>query len=489
MRKSYYFLILIIGCIAEKEKQVFQYTPFSQSVVHLIFANNPADTLSIEASAVTNIPLGYNESKTLSVDKAGEYYVDIEIDRPAKSFLKIGDNQYNIFVFPEDTTHINIATVEGGFELSFSGRGKDISKYYLDKKKSLGYTDIRYPLNKSLSSKSTYKLLKQSADSVINRELLFLEKFKSSNRLPEWFLDYEHSEIVYSGAGYKTSMPKANEMMKYFKDTLSNDYYDFLSHIEVDNSKAILSSHYFWFLDEYFARSLPVSENNQLVGFSRMNKFMSHKLNQSKEQLSGDVKEAYHKYNFSSMIKFYADSLAIDSIAKVFEISDYKELVRIAGIRSRSEMEMLNINKGDTIPEFVLSNSLDSLISIRSFQDIILYLNFWATWCGPCIQNIPELNKLIAQYEKNSHVNFLNICLDCERDKWLTSIAKYKLKGVNLIAEGNWNSKLRSYFNIKGIPHYTIINKGNILFENFTDKAPMVQGKLDSLLTPHYSKL
>lgn len=285
------------------------------------------------------------------------------------------------------------------------------------------------------------------------------------------------------GAGYKTQMPHTNEILKYFKDNLPNDYYDFLSYIEINNSRAILSSHYFWFLDAYFDRNLTVSETNQLAGFSRINKFMSHKLNQSKDQLSGEAKELYHKYNFSSMIKFYADSLAIDSVAKAFDVSDYKELVRIAGIRSRNEIAMLNINKGDTIPDFVLSNSLDSLISIRSFQDQILYLNFWATWCGPCIQNMPELNKLIGQYEKNSHVKFLNICVESERDKWLASLDKYKLKGENLMAEGNWNSKLRAYFNIKGIPHYVIINKGNILSENATDKAPKVQEKIDAMLT------
>jgi thiol-disulfide isomerase/thioredoxin len=483
MRKVYFLLVFIIGCTPEKDKDPLTYTPFSKSVVHVSFSQDPTDTLNISAIITTNIPKDGYLSNEVAANKAGNYYLDLEIDRPTKISLNLGDEQHNVFLFPNDTTHITVNTTKDEIGLSFYGRAKIINEYYQEKKTTLGYTDIRYSLIKSLSSKSTFKLLKQSMDSVINRELSFLEKYTSRADLPEWFLDYEQSEITYAGGGSKTAMPHANEMMKYFKDTLPSDYYDFLSNIQVDNSKAILSSHYFWFLDDYFARSLPISETNQLTGFSRINKFMSHTLDQSKDQLSGEVKELYHKSNFSLMIKFYADSLAIDSLAKAFQISDYKELVRIAGVRSRNEMEMMNMNKGDTIPEFVLSNSLDSLISIRSFQDQILYLNFWATWCAPCIQNMPELNKLIAQYDKNPRVKFLNIGLESERHKWLASIEKHKLKGVNLMAEGNWNSKLRSYFNIKGIPHYVIINKGNILSENATDKAPKVQEKINAMLT------
>jgi thiol-disulfide isomerase/thioredoxin len=185
---------------------------------------------------------------------------------------------------------------------------------------------------------------------------------------------------------------------------------------------------------------------------------------------------------FSSLIKFYSDSLAIDSLAKSLELTNYEELVRVSGTRSRNELLSLNLHKGDTIPNFILTTTLDSLISIRDFSHQYLYVNFWATWCGPCLQNIPELNKLIDQYESNTNITFLNICLESEHAKWLASIGKHKLRGINLYAEGNWNSKLRAYFNIAGIPHYAIINRQNILAENATDKAPDVKQKIDALL-------
>jgi thiol-disulfide isomerase/thioredoxin len=287
----------------------------------------------------------------------------------------------------------------------------------------------------------------------------------------------------YVGAVYKTIMPHANEIMKYFDDTVPSDYYDYLPEIQINNQNALLSSTYFSFLDAYFLRKLPVSETKDLSGFSRITKMEAYKLNQSKYELSDQIKELYQMSNFSRLIKYYSDSLAIDSLAKAFEVSNYRELVRVAGIRSRNEMQSLNLHRGDTIPDFTLTTTLDSLISIRDFSHQFLYVNFWATWCGPCLQNIPELNKLIAQYQNDPRVAFLNVCLESEHDKWLTTIEKYKIKGVNLFAEGNWNSKLRAYFNITGIPHYVIVAKHNILSVNATEKAPVVKEKIEAILS------
>jgi thiol-disulfide isomerase/thioredoxin len=370
----------------------------------------------------------------------------------------------------------------GALEISFAGQAARINEYYLRKKESLGHTDIRFSLIAPLPGTSSYSRLIHTTDSIVNRELTFFENYTSKVPLPTWFRDFEESEITYAGAGYKTAMPHANEVFGYFKDTLPGSYYDFLKATLINNPKATLSAHYFWFLDDYFLRNLPIKEIEDLSGFNRIAKANSFKLSQSKKELSGQVKDLYHLSNFSQLVKFFSDSLAIDSLAKSFELTNYEELVRVSGTRSRNELESLNLHKGDTIPNFILTTTLDSLVSIRDFSHQYLYVNFWATWCGPCLQNIPELNKLIAQFENNSNIAFLNICVESEHATWLAAVGKHKLKGINLYADGNWNSKLWAYFNIAGIPHYAIIDKQNILAENATDKAPLVKEKIDALL-------
>ena len=485
MKRICFLLIFIVGCDSRdlKNNLPFEYSLFSNSVLHLDFGYDPSDTINVSAFAQTNIPRDGSESNVATVYKAGDYYLNIEIDRPTQCLLHLGEDHYNIFVLPHDTTHVTLSKLNGVPEISFSGEVSQVNYYYLKKKENLGYTDIRFPLNEPLSQKTTYKRLKLTTDSIIGRELAFFEGYTSKHNLPSWFKNYEQSEMRYVGAVYKTIMPHANEIMKYFDDSVPSDYFDYLSEIQINNKNALFSSAYFSFLDAYFLRKLPVSETKDLSGFSRTAKMEAYKLNQSKYELSDQIKDLYQMSNFSFLIKYYSDSLAIDSLAKAFEVSNYRELVRIAGIRSRNEMQSLNLHRGDTIPDFTLTTTLDSLKSIRDFSHQILYVNFWASWCGPCLQNMPELNKLISQYQNDRRVAFLNVCMESENDKWLAAIEKYKIKGVNLFAEGNWNSKLKAYFSITGFPHYVIVGKHNILSANATERAPMVREKIEAILS------
>ncbi len=469
-------LITLLGCNEGKNDMSLKYAPFSNSVIEIRNLRTVSDTIYIEARANTNIPRDGVESNILAIIDSGRYYLSIEIDRPVVSQVAINDEIYNILIEPSDTSEI-IIKEKNGLEIGFNRRKEGINTYYLKKKESLGYTDIRYPLNQYLTSKSTYDSIKKSTDSIVGIEIAFMENYKKSNNLPSWFIDYEYSEITYSGASFKTMIPNYNQKFKMFSDSLPLDYFNYLQRIQINNQSAIFSSKYLWFLDDYFLREVP-DDYDKLSGFARSSKFQSYILNQSKIELSGKPKDVYHKYGFSSLIKYYTDSLKIDSLAKEFELTDYKTLFKISGTKSKNGLNALNLNPGDTIPEFYVINELDSLISIKDFSAKILYINFWATWCGPCIKNIPALNEMIAEFADDDRIVFLNICLDSEKEKWPITISKYNLQGINLLAEGNWNSKLRSYFNIKGIPHYAIVRKNNVLEENFAGKAPTVKERI-----------
>jgi hypothetical protein len=434
MKKSLIILI-IAGCVPAKEKVTFEYAPFSQSVIHISFPGSIADTTSIDAQVFTNIPPGVNETRKEIVTTSGDYYLNIEIDRPTKSFLNIGGEQYNIFLFPQDTSHITVETEASVVNLVFHGKSRKINEYYLEKKKTLGYTDIRFPLNSSLSPRASFATIKANADSLVNQELSFFQRYISFTDLPDWFVDYERAKILYAGAGYKTQMPDANQVMKYFSDSVPANYYDFLNELIIDNPSATLSSYYFWFLNSYFGRNLPTKETNGLSGFKRATKFRSNDFALSDKVLSGYVQQIYRTHLFSDLIQYYSDSLEVDSLARAFKVVNYKNLLRLSNVKSRNDSPPVNLNVGEIVPDLFLVDNLDSMISIRRYKDQVVYINVWATWCGPCISNMPKLNKMIDAYAEDPGVTFLNICINSEKQKWLTSIQKYELKGVNLYAE------------------------------------------------------
>lgn len=475
-----FFLIFFTACNSGNLEKYTEYQPFSKSVLAVAFDAKPADTVYLEARAVNNVPVQGSGSDIVPVGNQGTYYLTLVNDRPSTATLSLDDENYNVIIYPQDTTYLTVRTNKSSID--FQGRGKVINEYYQDKKQKLGYTDLRNPLNKEVQFARSFLERGTITDSLINNELNFLQEYLSVQQMPDWFVQYEQAEIKYLGMGYKTALPKYNETFNYFEDTLPDKYYAFIQPEDINNPSAIGSSKYWWFLDDYFIRNLPLSEFSSLAGYKKINKIHSHILKHSRTALTGKVKDIYHQYLLSSLIKRLSDTSMVDSLARVYEVQDYEQFYSIAGSNIKRDNSVAKLVQGDTLPSFYVVDLSEELISIRDYQDKIVYINFWATWCGPCIKNIPALNQMIDTYQNNDQIAFLNVCLESEKEKWLTSIDRYSLKGVNLFAEGNWSKKLRTTFGIRGIPTYALVDKGNILYENNTNKAPAVKSTINRLL-------
>ena len=465
--------LLLGACALENSEEAIRYQPFSTSVIKVTFESAAEDTLYLKASTLNNIPRAGQKSEKIPVISKGSYFLSLTNDRPTTAFLDIGDQRHNVIIFPGDTVGVEVVGKE--VNLSFSVTGVAINRYYQAKKTRLGYTDIRRPLNAPLSSLASYQLILNTSDSIINHERNFLKEYLRENSLPNWFINHEKAEVEYAGAGFKMIIPKYNEQFPVFEDQLPDQYYAFLNDVLINNPEAITSGKYLQFLDDYFMQDLPSDEFNGLAGLEKHLTIDRHTLPLSQAQLSGEVQDVYHRYKLSSILKYLSDSATINSLAKLYQVTDYQSLLKIIETKA-------TLRRGDTIPNFYVVDQLDSLVSFRTYQDKVVYVNFWAVWCKPCIKNIPELNRMIASYADQDDVLFLNVCLESDQDQWLASVERYNLRGTNVLAEGQWNQKLRASFNVEGIPNYALVAQGNVLYENHTNKAPTVKRLIDDLL-------
>ena len=119
MKRIFHLLIFLLCLSCSSETGNLYHIPLVNSTIHLSLKNDLVDTLSINALIYTNIPKGAEVSGNLSIINAGDYFLQVAIDRPAKSFLYIGDNQYNVFLSPFDTTQVLINEVDQKLELSY----------------------------------------------------------------------------------------------------------------------------------------------------------------------------------------------------------------------------------------------------------------------------------------------------------------------------------------------------------------------------------
>ena len=103
-------------------------------------------------------------------------------------------------------------------------------------------------------------------------------------------------------------------------------------------------------------------------------------------------------------------------------------------------------------------------ISLTSFKGKLVYVDVWATWCGPCKAEIPSLQKLETDYH-GKDITFMSVSLDTDKEAWQKMVAEKELGGVQLWADG-W-SKITKDYAIFGIPRFMLFDAdGNVVSTN-----------------------
>jgi thiol-disulfide isomerase/thioredoxin len=140
--------------------------------------------------------------------------------------------------------------------------------------------------------------------------------------------------------------------------------------------------------------------------------------------------------------------------------------------------------KGPSNDDKISFTDLDGRqVSLDDFKGKAVYIDFWASWCGPCRAMMPFSRQLHESLEPSAKKNivFLYISIDANQEAWKKAIQDMEIKGVNVISPGNWNSEVCRYFQISSIPRYMLMNKkGEVV--DFNAKRPNDPALLQDLL-------
>jgi len=144
-----------------------------------------------------------------------------------------------------------------------------------------------------------------------------------------------------------------------------------------------------------------------------------------------------------------------------------------------------NLLKGNPSPKFAYQDVNGKMVRLDDLKGKYVYIDVWATWCGPCLGEIPHLKKLEADYH-GKNIAFVSISVDNKNafDKWKKMVADKELKGYQLYADKSWKSDFVEAYQIRGIPTFILIDpEGNIVSASaLRPSNPELRVLFDSLL-------
>lgn len=157
-------------------------------------------------------------------------------------------------------------------------------------------------------------------------------------------------------------------------------------------------------------------------------------------------------------------SSVFDSLNSVVEKKNLKSrLPLIAKILDKNYRFALNetfnllskFGKGDAAIDFVMSDLNGKNIRLSDFKGKVIVIDLWATWCGPCLEEMPYFDALRDKYSGNNQITFISLCVNDERSNWLKNTAKRGVSGIQLFAAKAATSDYR----IMNLPRTMIIDK------------------------------
>jgi peroxiredoxin len=357
---------------------------------------------------------------TLKLNADGTFSKEIALTKAADAVIQ-GKKMYAaIYLVPGKDLVFTVDGTDFNKDLAFSGTLAPENNYLLEKTNREGAVQER--LNTAFRSPYTPADFKRIRDSIRLADLDFLEKFTfGKEKLTADFVERQKTVIRFGYYGDLGNYPRMTFYYNTDKPEIPADWYSFLDGVVLDDPAL---------LDipdaKYFITSYVGTQAQKIAGVTPENSYNNPEV---RKATFAYLLENFKNPEFFNLIAFESLKGTIDSdgpFGMQAEISEYlAKSTDEANKKALNEMIALwaEMAPGKPAPVFNLPDIDGKMVSLNEFAGKYVFIDYWATWCGPCKAEIPEYKRLIADY-KTKNVVFISISVDKDKAAWEKMVRK-----------------------------------------------------------------
>lgn len=479
--KLYHTILLIVVTICFMQCRS---GPNYQEVNRVAEGNQAILTGKIDGNEITQPVtiqvLRSNTQHELKPGKDGQLADTLSFRQP--SYIKLvhqGQSAYG-FLKPGDSLHFNFKSHKLTTSLTYSGNRPEPNNYLVAKQR---FSDTIGPQSRREEhEKYTQKpeAFAQSIDSLMNQYQSFYQAFFQDQLPSETFHKLEQANIQYHFYRQKQLYPNNYRRLTTGRyPDLSEEFKGYKDKVSLNQARLFAVPSY-----QRYLRSIVNRRAQQRIEENQDKARTVIVKNVVESTIPNDTLKA------RVLGRFLLQSLKTNGPNSVQGVlAYYRQLPHSKGMMKRMDQYLerwKRIAKGQSAPDFAYPSFEGDTVRLANLRGSYVYIDAWATWCGPCIKEIPHLKTLQQQY-KPEQVRFVSISLDKASDeaKWREFVKKRELKGLQLFANGKaFQAEFAKDYLINSIPRFILIGpEGRIIDPNAPRPSQDISLRLDNLLS------
>ncbi|NLU39687.1 MAG: TlpA family protein disulfide reductase [Bacteroidales bacterium] len=153
-------------------------------------------------------------------------------------------------------------------------------------------------------------------------------------------------------------------------------------------------------------------------------------------------------------------------------------MIEVKGKKNKTQYGQIvvwnfNGNKPQKIPDIKLLDTNNAEISLNQFKGKKIFITFWSTSCGPCIEDKPKLEEIKSALKEHPEIIFIDISIDKDFERWKAYIDDKNPQGIQLIINENAR-KISKIFKCGGIPFGVIVDSNGNFTANYLFRPQVI---------------